>query len=89
MIEDVQRCVFWLGPRLARAAYGGPAIIWGGGSSTKRYGMNDVADEVLVRRVAQSGDERAPSELYGRYAALIYGAGMRYLRNWALAEDLV
>ena len=51
--------------------------------------MNDAADEVLVRRVAQSGDERAPSELYGRYAALIYGAGMRYLRNWALAEDLV
>jgi RNA polymerase sigma-70 factor, ECF subfamily len=51
--------------------------------------MNDIADEVLVRWVAQSGDERALSELYDRYAALIYGAGMRYLGDRALAEDLV
>jgi RNA polymerase sigma-70 factor (ECF subfamily) len=51
--------------------------------------MNDVADEVLVRRVAQSGDERALSELYDRYAGVIYGAGMRYLGDRALAEDLV
>jgi RNA polymerase sigma-70 factor, ECF subfamily len=51
--------------------------------------MNDVADEVLVRRVAQSGDERALSQLYDRYAGLIYGAGMRYLGDRSLAEDLV
>jgi RNA polymerase sigma-70 factor (ECF subfamily) len=51
--------------------------------------MNDVADEVLVRRVAQSGDERALSELYDRYAGLIYGTGMRYLGDRSLAEDLV
>ena len=51
--------------------------------------MNDVADEVLVRIVAQSGDERAISELYDRYAGLIYGAGVRYLGDRALAEDLV
>jgi RNA polymerase sigma-70 factor (ECF subfamily) len=51
--------------------------------------MNDVSDEVLVRRVAQSGDERALSELYDRYAGLIYGAGVRYLGDRALAEDLV
>ncbi len=51
--------------------------------------MNDVADEVLVRRVAHSGDERALSELYNRYANLIYGAGVRYLGDRALAEDLV
>ena len=50
--------------------------------------MND-ADEVLVRRVAQSGDERALSELYDRYAGLIYGTGMRYLGDRSLAEDLV
>jgi RNA polymerase sigma-70 factor (ECF subfamily) len=47
------------------------------------------ADEVLVRRVAHSGDERALSELYDRYASLIYGAGVRYLGDRALAEDLV
>ena len=51
--------------------------------------MNDVADEVLVRRVAQSGDERALSELYDRYAGLIYGAGVRYLGDRSVAEDLV
>ncbi len=51
--------------------------------------MNDVADEVLVRRLAQSGDERALSELYDRYAGLIYGVGVRYLRDRSLAEDLV
>ena len=51
--------------------------------------MNGDADEVLMRRVAESGDERAISELYDRYAGLIYGAGMRYLRDRALAEDLV
>ena len=51
--------------------------------------MNGVADEVLVRRLAQFGDERALSELYDRYAGLIYGAGVRYLGDRALAEDLV
>lgn len=51
--------------------------------------MNDVADEVLLLRVAQSGDERALSELYDRYAGLVYGAGVRYLGDRALAEDLV
>jgi RNA polymerase sigma-70 factor (ECF subfamily) len=55
----------------------------------ERLGMNDVADEVLVGRVARSGDERAMSELYDRYAGLIYGAGVRYLGDRALAEDLV
>jgi RNA polymerase sigma-70 factor (ECF subfamily) len=51
--------------------------------------MNDVSDEVLVQRVAQAGDERALSELYDRYAGLIYGAGVRYLGDRTLAEDLV
>jgi RNA polymerase sigma-70 factor (ECF subfamily) len=51
--------------------------------------VNDVSDEVLVGRVARSGDERAMSVLYDRYAGLIYGAGVRYLGDRALAEDLV
>jgi RNA polymerase sigma-70 factor, ECF subfamily len=86
MIEGVQRGIVCFGPRFARAG-GGPAIICGGGF--RRLGMNDVADEVLVRRVAQSGDERALSELYDRYAGLIYGAGVRYLGDRSVAEDLV
>jgi RNA polymerase sigma-70 factor, ECF subfamily len=75
-----------LGPRFARAG-GVAAIICGDG--WERLGVNNIADEVLVRRVAQSGDERALSELYDRYAGLVYGAGMRYLGDQALAEDLV
>jgi RNA polymerase sigma-70 factor (ECF subfamily) len=51
--------------------------------------VNDVSDEVLLGRVARSGDERAMSELYDRYAGLIYGAGVRYLGDRTLAEDLV
>lgn len=50
--------------------------------------MEDAEDQVLVRRVA-SGDERSLSVLYDRYAGLIYGIGMRYLRDRGLAEDLV
>jgi RNA polymerase sigma-70 factor (ECF subfamily) len=68
-------------------AEGGPAII--GDDVRERLGVNDVADEVLVRRVAQSGDERALSELYDRYSRLVYGAGIRYLGDRTLAEDLV
>ncbi|CAN5766887.1 sigma-70 family RNA polymerase sigma factor [soil metagenome] len=50
--------------------------------------MKRVEDEVLVQRVA-SGDERALSRLYDRYAGLIYGTGMRYLGDRGTAEDLV
>jgi RNA polymerase sigma-70 factor (ECF subfamily) len=65
----------------------GEAIIRG--SVWKKLRMSGVADEVLVRQVAASGDERAFSELYGRYAGLVYGAGVRYLGDRTLAEDLV
>ncbi len=50
--------------------------------------MNGVADEALIKRVAGSGDESALSELYDRYSGLVYGAGMRYLGDRTLAEDL-
>jgi RNA polymerase sigma-70 factor (ECF subfamily) len=50
--------------------------------------MDRVEDEELVRRVA-SGDERALSGLYDRYAGLVYGTGMRYLGDRGTAEELV
>ncbi len=49
----------------------------------------EARDEVLIRRVAESDDERALSELYDRYGGLVHGAGMRYLGDRGLAEDLV
>jgi RNA polymerase sigma-70 factor, ECF subfamily len=53
-----------------------------------RFWMDHVEDEELVRRVA-SGDERALSGLYDRYAGLVYGTGMRYLGDRGTAEELV
>jgi RNA polymerase sigma-70 factor (ECF subfamily) len=50
--------------------------------------MDRVGDEVLVKRVA-SEDERALSDLYGRYASLVYGTGMRLLEDRETAEELV
>jgi RNA polymerase sigma-70 factor (ECF subfamily) len=50
--------------------------------------MGRVADEVLVRRVA-SGDEEALSNLYDRYAGLVYGTGKRLLGDRETAEELV
>ncbi len=50
--------------------------------------LEGVADEVLILRVAR-GEGRALSELYDRYGGLVYGAGLRYLRDRTLAEDLV
>ncbi|MGB3634543.1 MAG: sigma-70 family RNA polymerase sigma factor [Rubrobacteraceae bacterium] len=58
--------------------------------SLRMVGMQDVEDEVLVRRVSEPGNgEQALSELYDRYVGLVYGTGMRYLRDRTLAEDLV
>ena len=50
--------------------------------------MDRVEDEVLVKRVA-SGDERALSDLYDRYAGLVYGTGMRLLGDRETAQELV
>jgi DNA-directed RNA polymerase specialized sigma24 family protein len=50
--------------------------------------MDRVGDEVLVKRVA-SGDERALSDLYDRYAGLVYGSGMRLLGDRGTSEELV
>lgn len=58
-------------------------------SYAEESGVRDVSDEVLMRRVASAGDERALSELYDRYSGLVYGTGVRYLRDRTLAEDLV
>ena len=62
-------------------------LAFGGGRGG--LGLKDVTDEVLISRVAGSGDERALSELYDRYGGLIYDAGMRYIGDRTLAEDLV
>jgi RNA polymerase sigma-70 factor (ECF subfamily) len=59
----------------------------GGGLEGLR--LEDATDEVLISRVAKSGDRQALSELYDRYGNLIYGVGVRYLSDRTLAEDMV
>ena len=63
----------------------GESVLAGGRG---RLWMDRVEDEVLVQRVA-SGDERALSALYDRYAGLVYGTGLRYLGDRGTAEELV
>lgn len=48
-----------------------------------------ASDEGLIRRIADSEDERALSALYDRYGGMVYAMGLRYLRDRSLAEDLV
>lgn len=54
-----------------------------------RFKVKDLADEALVRRVAEARDEGALSELYDRYAPVILGSGVRFLGNRGAAEDLL
>jgi RNA polymerase sigma-70 factor, ECF subfamily len=63
----------------------GESVLAGGQG---RFWMDRVEDEILVRRIA-SGDERALSGLYDRYAGLVYGTGMRYLGDRETSEELV
>ena len=69
---------------------GGPeAIRPGSGNGRGGFGVRGDTEESLLSRVVGSGDERALSELYDRYGGLIHGAGVRYLGDRTLAEDLV
>ncbi len=55
----------------------------------REFTLEGFTDETLMRRVAEAGDGRALSKLYDRYGGIVYGAGLRYLGDRTLAEDLV
>jgi RNA polymerase sigma factor (sigma-70 family) len=48
----------------------------------------EVPDEVLIAQYKTSGDLAVVGQLFKRYAHLVYGVSMKYLKNEALAEDL-
>jgi RNA polymerase sigma-70 factor, ECF subfamily len=59
-----------------------------GGGETFVPVVKGMGDEELVGRVAE-GDDRALSELYDRYARQVYVTGIRLLKDFHLAEELV
>ncbi len=48
----------------------------------------EVPDEVLITQYKNSGDLAVVGQLFKRYAHLVFGVSMKYLKNEALAEDL-
>jgi RNA polymerase sigma-70 factor (ECF subfamily) len=47
-----------------------------------------VQDEVLLTEYRNSGDIAIVGEIYKRYAHLVFGVCMKYLKNIAAAEDM-
>lgn len=54
----------------------------------RRRTIEDLSDEDLVARV-KSGQQASLAALWDRYAQLLYGVGMKYLKNPERAKDLV
>jgi RNA polymerase sigma-70 factor (ECF subfamily) len=49
----------------------------------------DTADDMgLIARI-RAGEQQAMSELYDRYASVVYGIGLRVLQDAAAAEDML
>lgn len=53
------------------------------------HAADGLSDEQLVGRLAGQEDEAVLSALYDRYAATIYGTGLKLLGDRAMAEELV
>jgi hypothetical protein len=45
--------------------------------------------ETSVRAMVRSGDRKAFSELFGRYAKAIYNRAFRLTADWSIAEDIM
>jgi len=50
-------------------------------------GKQDQSDGELLARYQRSSDQELLAQLYGRYAELVYGVCMKYLKEPAAAED--
>lgn len=49
--------------------------------------MSDLSDEVLLSEYKRSGDNKYTGELFKRYAHLVLGVCMKYLKNIDEAQD--
>lgn len=51
--------------------------------------VDKLADEELVKRYSETRDNRAFGVLYKRYAHLVYGSALKYMKNEESARDMV
>lgn len=51
--------------------------------------VDKLADEELVKRYSETRDKRAFGVLYKRYAHLVYGSALKYMKNEESARDMV
>lgn len=51
--------------------------------------LSDLTDQELILYYKESGEKKAVGELYKRYASLVYGACLKYLKERDAAKDAV
>src|SRR3954463_13265946 len=56
---------------------------------TKPIKPEDTADEALLNSYRQNRDLKVLGRLYERYMPLVYGVGLKYLKDEELAQDAV
>ncbi|HMU69048.1 MAG TPA: sigma-70 family RNA polymerase sigma factor [Chitinophagales bacterium] len=54
----------------------------------RRRRPSEMTDEALIEAYKQSGDTSLVGELYKRYAHLVYGVGLKYMKDPEEAQDV-
>lgn len=57
--------------------------------SFRKKGLSDTGDDVLIAEYKRTGDNIYIGELYKRYAHLVFGVCLKYLKDDAAAQDMV
>ena len=55
----------------------------------KKENINLLTDEQLVQRYLETGDNTPVGELYNRYARLVFGLSLKYLKNKDESRDIL
>ena len=51
--------------------------------------ISQLSDEDIIQRYLSSGDNTMVGELYNRYARLVFGVGLKYLKNKEESKDVL
>jgi len=55
----------------------------------KRENIDQLTDEQLIQRYLETGDNTPVGELYNRYARLVFGLSLKYLKNKDESRDIL